>query len=52
VIHCIDAENVASQNVARRLGSAILRTDRLPAPIDEEIEVWGQTAAQWRARAR
>jgi RimJ/RimL family protein N-acetyltransferase len=50
VIHCIDAENVASQNVARRLGSSILRTDRLPAPIDEEIEVWGQTAAQWKAR--
>ena len=49
VIHCIDAENVASQNVARRLGSTILRTDRLPAPIDEEIEVWGQTAAQWKA---
>ena len=50
VIHCIDAENVASQNVARRLGSTVLRTDRLPAPIDEEIEVWGQTAAQWKAR--
>ncbi len=50
VIHCIDPENVASQNVARRLGSTVVRTARLPAPIDEDIDVWGQTAAQWRAR--
>ena len=51
VIHCIDAANVASQKVARRLGSALLRTDRLPPPYDTfEVEIWGQTREQWRAR--
>ncbi|MEO8813598.1 MAG: GNAT family N-acetyltransferase [Caulobacteraceae bacterium] len=52
IIHCIDPANVASRKVAERLGSRILRRDRLPAPIDEEIDVWGQGAAEWRARRR
>jgi RimJ/RimL family protein N-acetyltransferase len=50
-IHCIDRENAASQAVARKLGSTILRQAELPAPFDgEPIDVWGQTPAQWRAR--
>jgi RimJ/RimL family protein N-acetyltransferase len=49
IIHCIDAGNIASQGVARRLGSERAGTARIPAPMDEEIEVWAQTADQWRA---
>ncbi len=52
VIHCIDAENTASQNVARRLGSALLRQGRLPPPYDEaDVGIWGQSREAWRARA-
>lgn len=50
-IHCIAPDNLASQDVARRLGSSVLRRATLPAPIEHgEIEVWGQSAAQWRER--
>lgn len=48
VIHCIDPANLASQNVARRLGSTLRGFDRLPAPYeDSPVQVWGQTRAQW-----
>jgi len=51
IVHSIDPDNVASQAVARRLGSSILRRQRLPAPLDtEELDIWGQTADAWRAR--
>ena len=51
VIHCIDPENVASQNVAQRLGSTLLGEGRLPAPYDDPpVGVWGQDRAAWRAR--
>ncbi len=52
VIHCIDPGNVNSQNVARRLGSSILRHAVLPPPLNDSVDVWGQTREQWRARAR
>jgi len=53
VIHCIDPDNVASQNVARRLGSQILRRGRMPAPYDDvEVDIWGQSREAWRARRR
>jgi RimJ/RimL family protein N-acetyltransferase len=53
VIHSIDPANVASQQVARRLGSALRGPGRLPAPYDHApIEIWGQSREQWRARAR
>lgn len=50
IIHCIDDNNLASQRVAQRLGSSLLGVARLPAPIDEDVGMWGQSAAQWRAR--
>ncbi len=51
VIHCIDPGNVNSQKVARALGSTLLREAYLPPPFQElKIDVWGQTAAQWKAR--
>lgn len=51
VIHCIDNANTASAKVAARLGSKLLRRQHLPAPHETlEVEVWGQSAAAWRAR--
>src|SRR5579872_6333911 len=51
VIHCIDPANVASQNVAKRLGSSLLRMAKLPAPYDaDEVGIWGQSREAWRER--
>jgi RimJ/RimL family protein N-acetyltransferase len=50
VIHCIDPANLASQAVAARLGSTILRQDMMPPPIEISIDIWGQSRDQWRAR--
>jgi len=51
VIHVIAPENIASQGVAKRLGSRKLRPGRLPAPFqDSEIDVWGQSREEWFAR--
>jgi RimJ/RimL family protein N-acetyltransferase len=51
IVHCIEAENTASQAVARRLGSTILRRQALPEPYAHVIsDVWGQSAEAWRAR--
>ena len=53
VIHSIDPQNVASQRVAEKLGSRNRGPGRLPAPFDESaVDIWGQTSAEWRARAR
>jgi RimJ/RimL family protein N-acetyltransferase len=40
VIHCIDRENIASQNVARRLG----------AVNEREIDLFGHLADLWVTR--
>lgn len=51
VIHNIDADNAASQAVARKLGATVLRRIDHAPPFDELIvDVWGQTREQWRAR--
>jgi RimJ/RimL family protein N-acetyltransferase len=51
VIHCIDPENHPSAAVARRLGSSYLRPGKLPPPYETaQVEIWGQTREQWRAR--
>jgi RimJ/RimL family protein N-acetyltransferase len=51
VIHCIDPENVASQRVAQRLGSANLGPTRMPAPYEDlPVDAWGQSREAWRAR--
>lgn len=53
IIHTIDAQNTASQKVAKALGSRTLRTATLPPPIEHgEVDVWGQSADEWRARRR
>ena len=51
VIHTIGPDNVASQNVARRLGSKKLRTGKLPAPFEHvPVDIWGQSREEWLAR--
>ena len=51
VIHTIDFENQASKGVAAKLGSRLLRHGRLPEPFHEkELEIWGQSREEWRAR--
>jgi RimJ/RimL family protein N-acetyltransferase len=53
VIHVIDPANVASQAVARKLGSRNRGRGQLPAPYsDIVIDVWGQTRSEWLARER
>lgn len=50
-IHCIDPLNTPSKKVAERLGSRFLRHARLPFPFEgNEIEVWGQSRSDWKAR--
>lgn len=49
VIHCIDPDNIGSQKVAERLGSANLGPTKMPAPFDHlPVDAWGQTREQWR----
>ena len=53
IIHCIDAGNIASQGVARRLGSRHIGPGRMPPPYDgDAVDIWGQTRDAWRARRR
>jgi len=52
VIHAIDATNLRSQNVARRLGSKLLRQAVLPDPLNVPIDIWGQTREEWQTRSR
>jgi RimJ/RimL family protein N-acetyltransferase len=51
VIHVIDPENLASQQVARKLGSRNRGPGRLPAPFqDATVDIWGQSREEWRTR--
>lgn len=53
VIHCIAQENVASQRLAQRLGSTLLRQSSLPPPYEAHlVDVWGQQRAQWEQLRR
>ena len=51
IIHSINPDNVNSQKVAMRLGSVNRGPGKLPAPLENEVvDLWGQTADEWRAR--
>ncbi len=51
VIHIIDPANARSIALAQRLGSTNLGPTRMPEPFDQaQVDAWGQTAEQWRAR--
>ena len=53
VIHGIDPANIASQAVARKLGSRNLGPGVLPPPHHESrVDLWGQSRDEWRARRR
>src|SRR5688572_2404971 len=53
MIHSIDPRNLASQRVAEKLGSRNRGPGQLPAPFAEsQVDLWGQTAAEWRAARR
>lgn len=53
IIHCIDPENTPSQKVAQRLGAVNRGPGALPAPFESaRIDIWGQSAADWKARRR
>jgi len=51
LVHCIDPANTPSIRVAERIGSRFLEAGKLPEPYqDVEIQLWGQSAADWKAR--
>ena len=51
VVHLITPDNLASQAVARRLGSSILRRIEMPEPFSGEVvDVWGQRRDAWLRR--
>lgn len=53
VVHTIAPDNIASQQVARKLGARNRGPGRLPEPYaDVSVEIWGQTREEWRARRR
>ena len=53
IIHSIDPANLASQQVATRLGSRKLRGGSLPAPFENfTVDIWGQSREDWFARKR
>lgn len=53
IIHSIAPDNVASQAVARKLGSRNLGPGTLPPPFQESrIDIWGQSRDEWRAARR
>lgn len=53
MIHSIAPANVASQQVAKKLGSINRGRAPLPPPYqDSIIDVWGQSRDEWRAQRR
>jgi len=49
MIHVIAPDNLASQAVARKLGSTNRGPGKLPPPHDNlAIDLWGQSREQWR----
>lgn len=51
VIHIIAPENLASQALARKIGSRNLGPGQLPAPSEHiKVDIWGQSRAEWIAK--
>ncbi len=49
VIHAIHEDNKASQGVAKKLGSRLLRRVAMPFPFqDMPVDAWGQTREAWK----
>lgn len=50
IIHCIAPDNVASQGVARRLGSRKRGPGQMPPPHDKDpVDIWAQSREEWFA---
>jgi RimJ/RimL family protein N-acetyltransferase len=53
IIHSIDPGNTGSAKVAERLGSKARGPGKLPPPYEGvAIDIWGQTADEWKANRR
>lgn len=53
MIHVIAPDNLASQAVARKLGSSNRGPVQLPVPMEKtRVDIWGQTREEWRRRRR
>ena len=53
IIHSIAPGNVASQRVAQKLGSRNRGPGILPPPyVNDAVDIWGQTAEEWRGKNR
>ncbi|HOZ26355.1 MAG TPA: GNAT family N-acetyltransferase [Hyphomonadaceae bacterium] len=51
IIHSIHPNNVASQKLAKRLGSINRGPGKMPPPYENDpVDLWGQTRDEWRAR--
>ncbi|WP_367272800.1 GNAT family N-acetyltransferase [Aquidulcibacter sp.] len=51
IIHIIDPANKPSEALAARIGSTNLGPTKMPEPMHElQVNAWGQSAQQWRAR--
>ena len=51
VIHAIHEDNVASQGVAKKLGSKLLRRVTMPFPFENTpVDAWGQTREEWKSK--
>ena len=51
IIHSIAPDNIASQQVARRLGSRDRGPGQLPPPFEHDpVNIWGQTRDEWHSR--
>ena len=53
VIHSIAPANIASQQVARKLGARNRGPGKLPPPFqDAPVDIWGQSREEWRSRRK
>lgn len=51
IIHSIHPDNVNSQKLAQRLGSVNRGPGKMPPPFQNDpVDLWGQTAAEWKAQ--
>lgn len=52
ICHVISPHNARSIALAQRLGSVNRGQTRLPPPIEAAVDLWGQSADDWRTRRR
>ena len=53
VVHTIAPDNLESQALAKRLGSAKIGPTQLPEPYRQQlVELWGQSRDQWQAHRK